>query len=143
MIDLGTAKKLTEDKGNRTFTIIGTPHYMAPEIMEGKGYGLEVDIWSLGVMLYEMVCGKLPFGEQYDDPYLIYKQIMNGKISYPSYYYNARGKQLIERLLQKNSRKREIDDFSVIKRDPFFQGFKWDELSKKTLKPPVVPKKKN
>jgi len=45
---------------------------------------------------------------------------MNGKISYPSYYYNARGKQLIERLLQKNSRKREIDDFSVIKRDPFF-----------------------
>lgn len=95
MIDLGTAKKLTQEKGNRTFTIIGTPHYMAPQIMEGKGYGLEVDIWSLGIMLYEMVCGKLPFGEEYDDPYLIYKEIMNGKINYPNYYYNNRGKQLI------------------------------------------------
>lgn len=46
---------------------------MAPEIIEGKGYGLEVDIWSLGIILYEMVCGRLPFGEELDDPYMIYK----------------------------------------------------------------------
>ena len=49
---------------------------MAPEIMEGKGYGLEADIWSLGVIFYEMVCGKLPYGDDLEDPYAIYKQIL-------------------------------------------------------------------
>lgn len=77
MIDLGTAKMLTEDSdtGFRTFTIIGTPHYMAPEVMEAKGYSFSVDIWSLGIILYEMLCGVLPYGGYSDDPANIYKEI--------------------------------------------------------------------
>ena len=38
----------------------------------GRGYGLEVDYWSLGVMLFEFVCGGVPFGEEEMDPYTIY-----------------------------------------------------------------------
>ena len=50
VIDLGTAKLLKgkHGVGNRTFTIIGTPHYMAPEIICGKGYNCLVDLWSIG-----------------------------------------------------------------------------------------------
>lgn len=51
LIDMGTAKYLTSTKtpGKRTFTIIGTPHYMAPEVLSGKGYSLTVDLWSIGI----------------------------------------------------------------------------------------------
>lgn len=63
LVDMGTAKKLTIENRFKTMTIIGTPHYMAPEIILGKGYSFSVDWWSLGVMVYEMACGKLPYGE--------------------------------------------------------------------------------
>lgn len=68
LLDFGTAKFLSR----RTYTIAGTPHYMAPEVVMGRGYGLEVDYWSLGVMLFEFVCGGVPFGEEEMDPYTIY-----------------------------------------------------------------------
>ena len=79
LIDMGAAKKLSESNGYRTFTVIGTPHYMAPEVIDGKGYSLEVDIWSIGIMLYEMVCGYLPFGEDEEDGYEIYRIITEQK----------------------------------------------------------------
>ena len=53
LIDFGTAKMCQ----SRTYTIIGSPHYMAPEVINGKGYNHNVDFWSLGVMLYEFICG--------------------------------------------------------------------------------------
>jgi cGMP-dependent protein kinase len=46
---MGTCKVL--DKTLRTFTIIGTPTYMAPEVIEGQGYGLSADLWSLGTKI--------------------------------------------------------------------------------------------
>lgn len=56
LIDMGTAKKIGTSKDTsgpqgRTYTILGTPHYMAPEILLGKGYGLTVDLWSIGIFL--------------------------------------------------------------------------------------------
>lgn len=74
LIDMGTAKIL-KGKGARTFTIIGTPHYMAPEIITGKGYSYNVDLWSIGVCLYEFMCGGVPYAEDADDPYEIYEAI--------------------------------------------------------------------
>jgi cGMP-dependent protein kinase len=59
---------------------------MAPEVMLGKGYSYEVDLWSAGIILYEFVCGEVPFGDSVDDPVLVFKEIMScQKISFPSF----------------------------------------------------------
>ena len=65
---------------------------MAPQVIEGKGYSFPVDIWSLGIILYEMVCGKLPYGENFNDPVDIYKQIIKTKLKFPKYYKDEIGK---------------------------------------------------
>ena len=70
------AKELAVKTTFRTFTIVGTPHYFAPEIVNGKGYYFEVDYWALGVMLYKILYGKFPFGNQSNDPFDIFKQII-------------------------------------------------------------------
>lgn len=70
LIDMGTAKIL-KSKVSKTFTLIGTPHYMSPEMLVGKGYTYSTDIWSLGVCFYEFMCGEVPFAEEEEDPYNI------------------------------------------------------------------------
>jgi cGMP-dependent protein kinase len=52
IIDMGTCKIFKPNTSNKTFTIIGTPNYMAPEILSGKGYSYSVDLWSLGIILF-------------------------------------------------------------------------------------------
>ena len=49
---------------------------MAPEIITGKGYTFNVDFWSVGVCLYEFLCGNVPFAEDKDDPYEIYEEVI-------------------------------------------------------------------
>ena len=72
-----------EDSSGKTFTLIGTPNYMAPQIIEGKGYSINVDLWSLGIMLFEFMAGFVPFGEDMQDPYAIYQQILQKKLAFP------------------------------------------------------------
>ena len=71
LIDLGTCKRLNGTE--KTFTMIGTPNYMAPETLAGKGYSFYVDLWSLGIVLYEFMAGFVPFGEDAEDPLQIYQ----------------------------------------------------------------------
>ena len=73
VIDFGTAKSIKE----KTFTIIGTPHYMAPEIVVGEGYDFKVDFWSIAICMYEFICGAVPFGETAEKPMDVYVAIVN------------------------------------------------------------------
>jgi cGMP-dependent protein kinase len=73
VIDFGTSKVITDF----TNTIIGTPHYIAPEILYGKGYSLSSDIWSLGICLYEIFYGCYPFGDSAFDILEVYKDVLH------------------------------------------------------------------
>jgi serine/threonine protein kinase len=66
LIDFGYSKIIN----NLTYTFCGTPHYMAPEIVSNKGHSFESDYWSLGIVLFEMLTGEVPFN--YSDPIDIY-----------------------------------------------------------------------
>ena len=77
LTDFGFAKYCD----TRTYTLCGTPEYLAPEVLLNKGHGKPVDWWTLGILLYEMLAGYPPF--QDDDPMNIYRKIINTKPRYP------------------------------------------------------------
>jgi cGMP-dependent protein kinase len=72
LFDFGTAKYIKEP----TYTIVGTPHYVAPEILTGKGYTFPVDYWSIGIIVFEIFYGCYPFGNGKSDIMEIYKDIL-------------------------------------------------------------------
>lgn len=136
LIDFGTAKVL---KG-RTFTTIGTPHYMAPEVILGKGYGLSVDLWSLGIIAYEFVCGGVPFGEDEDDPFKIYEKVLRESLRWPSAVpKGSRMRDFTELLLSKNEAVRGTG-VAAMKKHKWLDGFEWEKLVLKQLPAPYLPK---
>lgn len=99
MIDFGFAKVITK----RTYTICGTPEYIAPEILLNQGHGKAVDWWTVGILLYEMLAGYPPF--QDDDPMNIYRKIINTKPRYPD-GFDSKCKSLVKHLLRRDLSKR-------------------------------------
>ena len=139
LIDFGFAKVVTK----RTFTICGTPEYIAPEILLNEGHGKAVDWWTLGILLYEMLAGYPPF--QDDDPIQIYRKIINTKPKYPD-GFDDRLKSLTKHLLRRDLSKRFgnlKDGANDIKNHRFFSELGFDDLLAKKLKPPHVPDTKS
>ena len=61
LADFGLAKVFSKHDDDMMQTRIGTPYYMAPEILKGDQYDERADLWSIGIMLFQLVCGRVPF----------------------------------------------------------------------------------
>merc|ERR1712228_98905 len=122
--DFGLAKwqsiRHRNDKNDRSkmLTICGTPQYVAPEVIEENGYDNKCDCWSLGVVLYVMLCGYLPFDD--DTNFGTYESIKAANYSIDGREWDDisdDAKDLISKLLKKNPRKRY--DAKLVKWHPW------------------------
>lgn len=99
LTDFGFAKYCD----GRTYTLCGTPEYLAPEVLMNKGHGKPVDWWCLGILTYEMLAGIDPFNDE--DPMAIYQKILKGKIKFPR-DFDKKAKSLVKHLLVADTSKR-------------------------------------
>ena len=140
LVDFGFAKEIS----TKTWTLCGTPEYLAPEIILNKGHDGAVDWWALGILIYEMLVGATPFAADGQDPMQIYKKILKGSLP------ERRGqkplppdsKQIVTGLLSCEPSERlgcQKLGTEEVKRANFFSKLNWHRLEKKLIQPPYVP----
>lgn len=120
------------------YTQCGTPDYCAPEIIEnaGQGYnGAKVDAWSCGIILYALLCGRLPFRQQ--DTEKLYDLILACNVTYPS-HISSEVRDLLQHLLVKNPSQRF--DLASVKRHPWFLKHYEGDDAKRIRKRPFYNK---
>lgn len=78
---------------------MGSPMYVAPEMMWGKGYGPEIDVWGVGVIMYIMLCGRPPFHGKTDEDVL--SEVMCGEIDYDCSHISESAKDLLKKVLDR------------------------------------------
>ncbi|MCQ2818481.1 MAG: cyclic nucleotide-binding serine/threonine-protein kinase [archaeon] len=136
-IDFGASKIIT----NYTNSICGTPHYIAPEVLKGKGYSFSCDFWSVAICAYEMYYQRYPFGNDAKEVMKIYNEILHEKYILPiSSDINSSLNEYISLSLVKNVSQR-LCSFNKLRDLEFFSKIDWEGLLKFRYKAPFLPSK--
>lgn len=123
-----------------TNSFVGTEEYLAPEVIHGKGYGVSVDWWTLGILMYEMLYGVTPFrGATQQDTF---KKIEKGSVKFPKHprcSVSKDCKSLIKKLLCSDPKKRLgwSKGAEEIKTHSFFEKIDWSSIQNQ--EPPIKP----
>ncbi|KAF8245591.1 kinase-like protein [Wilcoxina mikolae CBS 423.85] len=134
--DFGFAKEVPDI----TWTLCGTPDYLAPEVVSSKGYNKSVDWWSLGILIFEMLCGYTPFWDG-GSPMKIYENILKGRVKYPAFIHPD-AQDLLQQLITPDLTKRLgnlLHGSDDIKHHQWFAEVNWERLARKDIEAPYVP----
>ena len=133
-------KKMTHKK---LYSCVGTAYYVAPEVLNNKGYGQEIDWWSVGVIFFEMLVGYAPFCAQ-ETQEVCFKIKNHEKYLQvpPEIHLTKEALDLINKLISDPNKRLGKNGVDEIKSHPFFKGIDWEHI-RETMKPPFIPKIKN
>ena len=134
--DFGLSKENVE--GDTITSICGTPEYLAPEILRKRPYGIAVDWWSLGTLLFEMIAGLPPFYDR-NRP-AMYKKILEAPLIPPPDMSPEAVDLCSKMLIREPTARLGYRGAEEIKRHPFFATLDWNKLERKEYTPPWVPR---
>ena len=134
LADFGLAKEgVTDYQSTKSF--VGSPAYLSPEMLMRKGVGKSADIYGIGAVLYEMICGTPPFFS--NNIKILYKNISQSKLMLHDYFSDEL-KDLLTQLLCRDPKKRiGVNDKNELKNHEWFKDIDWDKLAKKQIEPPL------
>lgn len=126
VVDFRFGKKLS---GERAFTICGMTDYLAPEVVQGRGHGFPADWWALGVLIYFMLHGEMPFGSWRESELDTFAKIAKGQLSFPETFC-PEAVDLITKLLDVNENTRlGSQGPDSVKSHPWFDTIDWKGIA--------------
>lgn len=138
LVDLGLCRVLSHP-AERTYTLCGTPEYTAPEVLRGAGHGKEVDIWAMGVLLFELMAGYPAFCA--DEPIKVYSLVLRCQPAVPL-SFGRRARELLSCLLrpQPHARLGAMRGGLVnVATTSFFERIDWIALLGRQAEAPLIP----
>ena len=137
LVVFGFAKVIT----SKSYTLCGTPEYLAPELVLGRGHNKAVDYWAFGIMVYEMQAGYSPFSDANMDQTEICRNIIKEKLEF-SAGFDHDCKSMVKGLLNRNVEARLGNlkgGTEDIRTHRWFSGFPWKDYYDQKMEAPFVP----